>query len=142
MDGIAYSEPVVTFSDGRVVDNFFTYTIDRIGNTCSGIIHTFGIDVQVPEVVYLNEDLSGELDSHPLSDDGNFTEEDLARYEQLYVKVRDMVQKDVLSDEEKTELEEYEKLLKALITPGLSDSYKKIGAAFFEWARANGVDSF
>ncbi|MCR4588336.1 MAG: hypothetical protein K5682_08020 [Lachnospiraceae bacterium] len=138
-EGVAYSEPVMTCSEGKIVDHFFTYSINADAKRLSGILKRFGVCADGPELIYVEEPSRPEEESFPYEEEPTVTVEELEQYEAAYDAVHEFVGKESLEEAEKAALQTYVNLLQKVIYPGQKEQYRTIGKEFFDWADKNGA---
>ena len=138
-DGLCYSEPIMSVKDDRIIDNYFVYAIDYIGNMHSGPIATFGINSDLEEIAYINENVKENFSNEctkvyniePVTDG---IQEALSKYEQAYSSLRSFLFCANCTSEQKSVIKEYISGLEAIVFSGLWPFYKMMGKPFFDWA--------
>lgn len=140
MDGMGCSEPLLTFKDEKLIDNFFVYLANKKAHVVSGPIARIGIHADEATVDYLIS-----CDKAPFSIGPKETitieypailAEDYERYGSLYAKIRTIAYKCDCSGVEKQVIVDYIAALRKIVAPAMMKLYEEMAPSFFEWVRS------
>jgi hypothetical protein len=140
MDGMGFSEPILSLKDGKLIDNFFVYLANKKTCTVSGPIAKIGLLADTSEIAYL---ISCEDQPFSLLPQDTMAitypsllAEDYAHYGCLYAKVREVAYKSDCSESEKQTIAEYMAALEKIIAPAMMKLYEEMTPSFFAWVRS------
>lgn len=143
-DGISISHPVLDMRNGHLVDCFLLYSLSRDQTkytvpTARIIIDSenkklveYGSAEELPFSVYNGTDyFSIEADCYTRDDTPKAEDE----YQKLYIDVRKIAFKDMVSPEEKKIVARYVKILKSIEYEHLVPFLYELGTEFFRWVK-------
>lgn len=135
LDGQFCSQPVLSQGPKGLVDNFFTYSINKETGEVSRPLAVFGIYAETGEAAGI--DRSPACPAPPRELNGaaeQANQYDLfTRYQALYPSVRALAFRQC-TPQDAAAVREYCTLLKKLSLPGVWALYRKLFPAFFDWA--------
>lgn len=137
LDGLCCSEPIMTMLDGKIVDNYFVYGLDREKQEYTGPIVSFGILSDTCEVAYVNKSLNscyGENDSISAQNWNEYDKMAYDEYVSAYEKVRNFLFTPSCTEIQKIELKKYITAMEKIIDDALLPVYKELFSDFFEWS--------
>ena len=137
LEGLSCSEPIMTKQEGKIVDNYFTYSQDENHQKISEPIIGFGIFTEDEKTVYIRK-FSNEWDCKVL--DEEFFDIDKAvkiydEYVRIYPLVRSCVYSNKLSQEQMEYLSKYLSYLRIISGEIIWKTYKELYPEFFEWVQ-------
>lgn len=137
LDGLCCSEPIMTMRDGKIIDNYFVYGLDREKQEYTGPIVSFGILSESGEVAYVNKSINACYGENDCISAKNWNEYDTGSYDEYvsaYEKVRNFLFNQNCIETEKMELKRYIISMEKIIDDALLPIYRDLFPDFFNWA--------
>ena len=133
LDGLYCSEPIMTYGEKGIVDNYFVFSADRLMKQISSPIFRFGIYSDRGEVAYVleEEEQSTRIDNELRANEDPY--QMYQRYSDLYPIIRSSLIQGNCNVQEKKDLKEYCSILRSFSGSGLWNLYKKLYPTFFDW---------
>lgn len=135
IDGLSYSQPILSIGSKGLIDNFFIYSQNRVSGSISAPKIAFGIYSDLSEVAYINYAPGYDIKEYEntLAGCGSTLFALYEKYERLYSLVRTFVFKPCNPEQSKIVME-YCEILKKISGADVWLFYNELFPDFFDWA--------